>query len=267
LFALKGWFDGITSGLGFVSCHLSDKIMYGISRIFPKHLPKRLREYRDKYEHHLMLKMSGVGINDARQFLASRYPSAKGNFFECSIEEGEKAFLHRFAAAGAGIHFRAIHHRKVEGIVALDIALRRNDREWFETLPPEIADPVLHKLYYGHFFCNVFHQDYIVRKGRSTLGLEHAMWNLLEARGAQFPAEHGFGHLYCAKPSLIAHYERLDPCNSFNPGIGRTSKRARWYDGPTSFNLPAGASQKMCWQNDSVPIEETHSARSGYSSN
>jgi len=230
LFALKGWFDGFTSRLRFVPRNLSDKIMYGLSRIFPYHLPGRMKEYRHNYEHHLMLKMSGDGIRDARRFLESRYPSAQGNFFECTDDEGEKAFLHRFAAAGAGVRFRAVHGREVEDMIALDVALKRNDRAWFETLPDEIASPILHKLYYGHFFCHVFHQDYMVRKGHNTLELEHKMWRLLDARGAQFPAEHNFGHLYHAKPALINHYKNLDPCNCFNPGIGRTSKRSRWHD-------------------------------------
>jgi D-lactate dehydrogenase (quinone) len=70
----------------------------------------------------------------------------------------------------------------------------------------------------------------MVRKGHNTLELEHQMWRLLDARGAQFPAEHNFGHLYHAKPALINHYQNLDPCNCFNPGIGRTSKRVRWQD-------------------------------------
>ena len=230
LFALKGWFDGFTSRLRFVPRNLSDKIMYGISRIFPNHLPRRMKEYRHNYEHHLMLKMSGDGIRDARRFLESRYPSAQGNFFQCTDDEGEKAFLHRFAAAGAGVRFRAVRAREVEDMIALDVALKRNDRDWFETLPDEIASPILHKLYYGHFFCHVFHQDYMVRKGHSTLELEHQIWRLLDARGAQFPAEHNFGHLYHAKPALINHYKNLDPCNCFNPGIGRTSKRSRWHD-------------------------------------
>jgi D-lactate dehydrogenase (quinone) len=228
LFSLKGWLDTLSVRFNFIPSHLSDKIMYGISRIFPEHLPKRLREYRDNYEHHLILKMSGAGIDEARRFLEPRYPSANGGFFECTIEEGEKAFLHRFVAAGAGIRFRAVNGREVEDIVALDIALRRNDEDWFETLPPEIERSILYKLYYGHFFCNVFHQDYLVRKGHDTVELEDQMWRLLEERGAKFPAEHGFGQLYHATPPLIAHYRNLDPCNCFNPGIGRTSKRVSW---------------------------------------
>jgi D-lactate dehydrogenase len=230
LFALKGWFDGFTSRLRFVPRNLSDKIMYGLSRIFSNHLPRRMKEYRHNYEHHLMLKMSGDGIRDARRFLESRYPSPQGDFFECTDDEGEKAFLHRFAAAGAGVRFRAVHSREFEDMIALDVALKRNDRDWFETLPDEIASSILHRLYYGHFFCHVFHQDYMVRKGHNTIELEHQMWQLLDARGAQFPAEHNFGHLYYAKWELISHYKNLDPCNCFNPGIGRTSKRTRWHD-------------------------------------
>jgi D-lactate dehydrogenase len=116
----------------------------------------------------------------------------------------------------------------VEDIVALDIALPRNEQDWLERLPHEIASPILHKLYYGHFFCHVFHQDYIVRKGEDTLALEHKMLKLLDTRSAQYPAEHNVGHLYEAKSALAEHYKNLDPCNCFNPGIGHTSKRFCW---------------------------------------
>ncbi len=228
LFAIKAWFDSLAGRLKFLPRGLSDKLMQAVSGLFPSHLPKRMKDYRDKFEHHLMLKMSGSGIEEARTYLASKFPSAEGAFFECSPAEGEKAFLHRFAAAGAAIRYRAIHRNEVQDIVALDVALRRNDPDWFEKLPPDISAPITHKLYYGHFFCHVFHQDYIVARGHDTIALEHKMWKLLDARGAEYPAEHNVGHLYEAKPSLINHYKTLDPCNSFNPGIGRTSKCAHW---------------------------------------
>jgi D-lactate dehydrogenase len=230
LFALKASFDAFAARLGFLPHDLSDWVMQAASRLFPKHLPTRMTEYRDKYEHHLLLKMAGTGINDARHFLKSIFPSAQGDFFECTDDEGDKAFLHRFAAAGAAIRYRAIHRREVEDIVALDIALRRNDQNWVETLPDDINKAITHRLYYGHFFCHVFHQDYIVAKGNNPVGVERRMWKLLDARGAEYPAEHNVGHLYNAKPALLDHYKRLDPCNCFNPGIGRTSKHARWQD-------------------------------------
>ena len=93
---------------------------------------------------------------------------------------------------------------------------------------PEMDEKIIHKLYYGHFLCHVFHQDYIVKKGVDPLDMEHQMWKLLDHRGAEYPAEHNVGHLYVAKPALKQHYQKLDPTNSFNVGIGHTSKLKYW---------------------------------------
>ena len=49
-----------------------------------------------------------------------------------------------------------------------------------------------------------------------------------DIRGAEYPAEHNVGHEYEAKSSLKDFYKKLDPINSFNPGIGFTSKRKYW---------------------------------------
>jgi D-lactate dehydrogenase (quinone) len=228
LFALKARFDALANRLAFLPRDFSDRLMQALSRLFPNHLPDRLMAYRDRYEHHLMLKVSGLCIEETRRYLASVFPSSNGDFFECTPEEGEKAFLHRFAAAGAAVRYRAMHRDEVEDIVALDIALKRNELDWFEALPEEISAPILMKMYYGHFFCHVFHQDYIVRKGYDCLALEHRMWKLLDQRGAEYPAEHNVGHLYHAKPPLKNFYKNLDPCNCLNPGIGRTSKQKHW---------------------------------------
>ena len=229
LFAMKAKVDRLAKKISFMPSHFSDKIMQTISTVLPEHLPKKLWQYRDQYEHHLIVKMGGDGVQEARDYLTSYFKeSSKGAFFECDAVETQAAMLHRFAVASAAIRYRAIHEKEVEDIVALDIALRRNDREWFETLPPEIDQKISHKLYYGHFMCHVFHQDYIVKKGHDCMELEHQMLALLDKRGAQYPAEHNVGHLYEAKPALRKFYKALDPTNSFNPGIGHTSKKKHW---------------------------------------
>ena len=229
LFALKARVDRWAKKIDFLPNHLSDKMMQALSRILPEHLPKKLWQYRDQYEHHLIVKMGGDGVQEARDYLTSYFKEgSKGAFFECDAVETQAAMLHRFAVASAAIRYRAIHEKEVEDIVALDIALRRNDREWFETLPPEIEQKISHKLYYGHFMCHVFHQDYIVKKGYDCMELEHQMLELLDKRGAQYPAEHNVGHLYEAKPELRKFYKSLDPTNSFNPGLGHTSKKKYW---------------------------------------
>lgn len=229
-FNIKGRTDALLDKATVFKPHFIDRSLQKISGLFPSHLPSRMKEWRDKYEHHLLLKMSGGGIDEAQNWLKAFFADAEGDFFVCTPEEGSKAFLHRFAAAGAAIRYQAVHADEVEDILALDIALRRNDTEWLEHLPPEIDSQLVHKLYYGHFMCHVFHQDYIVKKGVDVHALKEQMLALLAQRGAQYPAEHNVGHLYEAPETLKRFYRENDPTNSMNPGIGKTSKRKFWQE-------------------------------------
>ena len=226
-FAIKSRVDGFFERLGLRG--VSDRVIQAVMNLLPSHLPERMREYRNRFEHHLLLRVSNDTAAQAREHLSTFFAGRDtGDYFECDEDEGRRAFLHRFAVAGAAIRYREVHRREVEDIVALDIALRRNDRDWVETLPAELEKDMVHKLYYGHFFCHVFHQDYIVRKGVDPLAMEHRMWALLDERRAEYPAEHNVGHLYVAKPALAGFYKELDPTNSFNPGIGHTSRQRGW---------------------------------------
>jgi D-lactate dehydrogenase len=226
-FAMKSRVDGFFERFGLRG--ITDKAIQALMNLLPSHLPARMREYRDRFEHHLLVRVSNDTLEQTRAFLSDYFGnSASGSYFECDAEEGRKAFLHRFAVAGAAIRYREAHRSSVEDILALDIALRRNDRDWVETLPQEMEEQIIHKLYYGHFFCHVFHQDYIVKKGNDPIAMEHQMWKLLDERRAEYPAEHNVGHLYVAKPALAGFYRELDPTNTFNPGIGHTSKKKHW---------------------------------------
>lgn len=211
-FRLKRDFDRVFS---------SDRILQTASRLLPNHLPLRMRAFRDRYEHHLILKMADAGIAEARKYLSANFPSATGDYFECTQEDGTKAFLHRFVAAGAAIRYKTIHHAQVEDILALDIALKPNDLDWFETLPDDIRDQIQHALYYGHFFCRVFHHDYIVRKGVDIDALKQRLLELLDQRRAEYAAEHNVGHQYRAKPALANFYRSLDPCNHSTPASAK----------------------------------------------
>lgn len=228
LFRVKDWVDRIGRATRFLPAHLADKLLQAGSRVFPNHLPQRMRDFRDRFEHHLIVKVADDAVEPFRTLLESLFPSSSGDVFECTPREAEDAMLHRFAIAGAAVRYRATHQNEVEDIVALDVALRRNDDDWFERLPPELEAAVIVKLYYGHFFCHVFHQDYLIRKGADPVAVEHQMLELLDRRGAEYPAEHNVGHLYPAKPALADHYRRLDPCNQMNPGIGHTSRNRNW---------------------------------------
>lgn len=227
-FTIKGRIDAVLNKVPLLPSNLVDRTMQLLSKLWPAHLPPRMKQFRDKYEHHLMLKMAGEGIDEAKVWLKSFFATADGGYFECTPEEGAKAFLHRFAAAGSAVRYHAVHNKDVEDVLPLDIALRRNDRDWFEKLPPEIEKLLVHKLYCGHFMCHVMHQDYVLKKGVDPKELKEKMLALLDERGAQYPAEHNVGHLYKAQPQLKSFYKKADPTNSMNPGLGKTTKRKNW---------------------------------------
>lgn len=228
MFSIKGVVDAYLNKVPFLPNYLVDKMLQWVSQIWPSHLPIRMLEYRDRYEHHLIIKASDEAVLETHDYLKAFFceiPSEKGDFFVCDDIEAKKAYLHRFAAAGSAIRYQLMHKKQVQDIIVLDIALRRNDGDWFEELPAEIKKDLLASLYYGHFFCHVLHQDYVVRKGADVKKIKATMMEILAARGAKYPAEHNVGHLYEAEPQLAEFYKRLDPTNTFNPGIGKTSKR------------------------------------------
>ena len=229
MFALKGRVDAVLNKLPFMPRYLSDRVMQFGSKLFSDQIPASLRAYRDKYEHHLILKMSDEGIEEARRLMSKLFKEEKldGDYITCNEEEASKAFLLRFAAAGAAVRYQMMHNKQVGDILALDIALRRNDEFWVEKLPKHIAKHVEKPLYYGHFFCHVFHQDYILKKGSDAKKVKADMLALLDSRGAKYPAEHNVGHLYEAESRLQQFYRELDPTNTFNPGIGKMEKHKR----------------------------------------
>lgn len=95
----KRGFDALVSRLGFRGAGASDRMFQRLSRLFPSHLPPRMKIWRERFEHHLLLKMTGDGVAEAARYLSSVFPSATGDFFECTAAEASKAFLHRFVAA------------------------------------------------------------------------------------------------------------------------------------------------------------------------
>ena len=231
MFALKSRVDALFDQAGIFPKRLSDRILQFFSQLFPHHLPLRVRQFRARFEHHLLLEIAGPGLDESRVFLEGFFADkTRGAYFECDDEEAWRAMLNRFAAAGAAVRYRVIHAKEVEDILALDIALRRNDMDWFEKLPPDIEQAIAVKVYYGHFLCHVFHQDYLIKKGQDVEAIKKKMLTILDTRGAQYPAEHNVGHLYQAKPHVKDFYQSLDPCNAFNPGVGMTSKKIHWKD-------------------------------------
>ncbi len=228
LFNLKNLIDRWLTNLPFLSENSFERLMQLVSNLLPNHLPKRMENFRDKFEHHWIVEMADDGIEEAREYLKNFFSRSKGEFFECSKVEGEKAMLHRFLAAGAISRYHICKGKNSGEMISLDFALRRNDREWFTNAIDDNNNLIMDKFCYGHFFCHVLHQNYILVKGADPEKVKKIILNDLEKRGAEYPAEHNVGCEYQAKENLLAHYKRLDPTNSFNPGVGQTSKNKDW---------------------------------------
>ena len=227
-FELKRKVDLIAQKFKFLPNKFSEILMQFLSNFLPNHLPRRMEEYRDKFEHHWIIEMSDEGIDEAKIYFEEFFRNNEGAFFECTKKESQKAILHRFVAASAVGRYHAINQKKSGEMMSMDIALPRNEREWFEKLPPEMDRLFEMKLYYGHLFCHVLHQNYILKKGVDAKELKKKILKTYDIRGAEYPAEHNVGHEYFAKSSLSNFYKKLDPTNGFNPGIGCTSKHKYW---------------------------------------
>ena len=228
LFELKRKVDIIAKKIKFLPNNFSDRLMQFLSIFFPNHLPKRMEKFRDLYEHHWIIEMSDDGISEARDYFANVFESDDGDFFECNDFESKKASLHRFVSASAIGRYHILNSKSHGEMMSLDIAFPRNEKNWFEKLPNEIDSMLEMKLYYGHLFCHVLHQNYILKKGVDSEKLKSKLLKIYDKRGAEYPAEHNVGHEYLAKPSLKKFYKELDPTNVFNAGIGRTSKNKNW---------------------------------------
>lgn len=229
MFALKRTIDRYADKLNFLPSKFSDRLMQWLSALWPEHLPKRMNDFRDKYQHHWIIEMNNQGVDEARKYFDVFFATNEGGYFECTEEEGEKAILHRFVAGGAIGRQQLMNHKNFGDIMTIDVAFPRNEKEWFETLAPELDELIAVKLYYGHLFCHVMHQNYILKKGVNAQQVKDAILATFDARGAEYPAEHNVGHEYFAKSDLKKFYKKLDPTNSFNPGIGKTSKCKHWH--------------------------------------
>ena len=228
LFKFKRKIDFFSKSLPFLGEHTSDKIMQFLSLFWPNHLPHKMEDFNQKFEHHWIIEMSDEGIKEAKIYFKDFFALNEGSYFECNKKEGKKAILHRFTAASAFGRYEILHKNKIGGAFSMDIALPRNTKKWFEVLPKDIDEMIDLKLYYGHLFCHVMHQNYIVKRGVDPEVLKEKLLSYYDSIGADYPAEHNVGHEYQASENLKKFYKKLDPTNSFNPGIGRTSKKKFW---------------------------------------
>ena len=230
MFALKSWANGVFAKVPGFGPSVADAISQKLFALVPEKIPARLTDYRDRFDHHLLLVVSGSERAATTQLLTDLFASGdhEGEFFECDADEAQSATLIRFGVASAASRYYVMHREEASSMITFDVALRRDDEDWLERLPEDIADQLLESVYFGHFFCHVMHQDHVAKKGVDAAALKTRMTQLLVDRGAAVPAEHNFGRIYPAPEQLVSHYRELDPLNMFNAGVGQTSATKGW---------------------------------------
>ena len=227
LFGIKRNVDRIVSQwpTSLFQDHFSDRTLHCISQMVPDHLPARMRSFRNQYEHHMIILTSDQSIKETQELLEKSWQSDDDHsYFECTESEGKAALLHRYVAGNAPARYQILNQDNSGELLPLDIALPRNCETWHKLLPEEILSQMAESFQMAHFLCMVFHWDFVVKKGVNAVELKNKILALLDQAGAKYPAEHNVGHLYKAETDLSNFYKKIDPTNSFNPGIGKTSK-------------------------------------------
>lgn len=229
LMANKAKWDIRVKNLKVLPANFVDKVLQFANNVTPKGVAPRILDYRERFEHHLMIKAEARHADELQRLLETFFSDRSGQYFACDAREERDAFLVRFGVGGCTISYCDYKGINTDQrLIAFDVALRRNDTEWRIKLPQALQDQVLEDSCCGHFFCFVNHQDYILKPGVDALAFKHDVLEYLDRRGAKYPAEHNVGHLYHASCEHESHMRQLDPTNSCNPGIGKTSKKKFW---------------------------------------
>ena len=81
LFELKRKVDHISKKTSLLPNNLSDKLMQFFSNFLPNHLPKRIENFRNLYDHHWIIEMSDEGIDEANKYFIEFFKENNGDFF------------------------------------------------------------------------------------------------------------------------------------------------------------------------------------------
>lgn len=230
LFALKAKVDRVFKNTPLLANNTADRLIQLFNTLTPSWIEPRIHALHQQYSHLLMIKIDMQQRDELHGLLMDFFAGQEKHFFQCTPKEEKNIFLIRFAVGGCVVYYcesKAIDPN--ERLVSFDVALRRNDQQWLIELPDHLKDQVMMESCCGHFFCFVLHQDYLLKEGVDAHQFKDEVLAYLEARGAKYPAEHNVGHIYQASPEYQQHLKQLDPTNTFNPGIGKTSKYKHWH--------------------------------------
>jgi D-lactate dehydrogenase len=209
---------------------ICDKALHWCNNLLPATLPKDILTTGRTMHHHVAMTVGEFGDGNMERLLHRMQDFAKQHGAEqVKIHKvqgkdlsGLTAF--RFVAAPA---FRTwCVGEGVQGF-SVDYALPKNAGE-----APKLgqAGPMpLKRMRYSHFGCNVVHEDLAYANGVDIHEAKHDLKKTVEfdCQG-RLPAEHGHGREYVAPPDTQKRWQKMDPLNVLNPGVGGLSEKARY---------------------------------------
>ncbi len=206
--------------------NVTDLFLQFISNLFPSHIPQRICSYRKKYDHLMFFLTSDGSINSIKNILdKEKSISNDFEYIECTVKEAKDLLLHRYVAGSAPSRYKMLNSKDSGEILPLDVAFPRNCKEWHNIIPSDILSKMEVSFVMSHFFCMVFHLDFVVKKGVDAQSVKEEILKFFDEKNVKYPAEHNVGNLYKADKELASFYRNLDPTNTFNAGVGKMSKR------------------------------------------
>jgi D-lactate dehydrogenase len=204
---------------------ICDKFLWWFNNIIPQPLPPAIRELGKEYDHHCLFEFAEYSDGEVDRltaaldnFVASR-PKGTVTYHACrDAFETNRATWFRFVVAPA---FRTFAVGKGLQGLSIDYALPKN----YTANPsfPEQEYPIENRWIYSHFGCNVYHEDLTFKPEINVDVGRFAIKHAVEDTGGKLPAEHGHGTEYPAPNNMQARWQKTDPLNVMNPGVGGTS--------------------------------------------
>ena len=74
LFEIKRKVDLLSKYFKFLPNKFSDHLMQFLSKFYPNHLPKRMENFKDKYDHLWIIEMVDDGIKEAKDYFEKYFP-------------------------------------------------------------------------------------------------------------------------------------------------------------------------------------------------
>jgi len=205
----------------FLPLGLSDTALYLSGKLVPPSfiLPKSILKDRGN-NHHVLLDISEYGsgeMGELKQRLDKYLEEHKEvKAVKLTKKEVVKSNIFRFTNAAAFKIYCLLTKRPG---VSLDYALRKNHCDEY----PAIPAPVHKRMIYGHFGCNVVHDDVCFEMGVDPHRVKYEVKKVIEQGGGLLPAEHGHGTEYSGTNDYKKMLMKLDPLNVMNPGVAGTS--------------------------------------------